>query len=545
MFAFVAVLLAPAGTSSAAGGELSGRTPLFLGTHTLYRTQGGRDLNLEVVELLASRGEIPERVAEIMGSPEQPQVLIARSQVVADNNLGTIEITVRDEDPAFVVALADAHAQAILESLRAEPTDDATSQVAALDQRAAGLADRVRELDGQITALPTESTDASLLIAERDAVYQQFRDTVALREQLRFGSGAGIDEPGLFSLQTAVAIPQQALSGSGDASSLPVPRSRAARGLIGFVLGALLGGAAALLMDRYDTRLRTRQGAEAAFGLPVVAEVPRLTREQQRARAIVMSESPASFEAEGYRVLRISAQLMSRWVLPTTMTDDPEVDLSDVQRDELDPLGEKATIVVTSASPSSGKTATAINLAASFAEIGRRVILLDCDFAGSDMGDWLDLPSQIGVGDYLSDSKHIWTVSALLRESSIDGVKVATSGSPKVAPGRLSGPTTRLLAEAHELADVVIVDTGPALSAPETSAFVTEADAVILVARAGHTSRREARRLSQLMARLEARLLGIALVAVPRHEMQASYRASSARFGSPRLPKLPLIGRRG
>jgi hypothetical protein len=72
----------------------------------------------------------------------------------------------------------------------------------------------------------------------------------------------------------------------------------------------------------------------------------------------------------------------------------------------------------------------------------------------------------------------------------------------------------RLLEEARTLANVVIVDTAPILSASVTRELVTLADAVVVVCRSGRATSHAADRCAELLERLGAPTLGVVLVGV-------------------------------
>ena len=116
----------------------------------------------------------------------------------------------------------------------------------------------------------------------------------------------------------------------------PEPGAGAAtRAVVGGLVGLSLAVALVLVLDRFDTRLRSRDQTEAATSRPVVAEIPPLSRQQQHDLEVVANAQPRSRAAEAYRVIR-GALLFHAGV------EDP----ADIRTD-----GEGLTVLVTSANP--------------------------------------------------------------------------------------------------------------------------------------------------------------------------------------------------
>jgi Mrp family chromosome partitioning ATPase len=97
----------------------------------------------------------------------------------------------------------------------------------------------------------------------------------------------------------------------------------------------------------------------------------------------------------------------------------------------------------------------------------------------------------------------------------LPNLKVIPSGHPTENPNRLisSDRMLRVLDEARQAADVVLVDAAPLLTGGEAASLLSEVDAVLLVARAGRTTVDEAERTAELLERLDAPVAGVALTA--------------------------------
>src|SRR6185295_3366813 len=76
------------------------------------------------------------------------------------------------------------------------------------------------------------------------------------------------------------------------------------RGLLGAFVGLLIGLGLAFGADRLSPRLRTRRDAQAAFAAPVLAEIPRLSADEQRSNTVTAQSRPRSRAAEAFRAAR-------------------------------------------------------------------------------------------------------------------------------------------------------------------------------------------------------------------------------------------------
>src|SRR5439155_26131808 len=210
-------------------------------------------------------------------------------------------------------------------------------------------------------------------------------------QDARDTSGA---KSGLLVLSRATPV-QDTSATSTSSSGVSAPRSRAVRVAGGAGIGLLLGLALALLLERIDTKLRTREAAELAFVLPVVAEIPPVRRSRRRRHEVLTASKPTSPVAEAYRSLRTALLLMPTQSVPRG--GDPTADdarLADGRsRLEARRRGGVANgtkvILVTSPGPAEGKSVTVANLAASLAESGRSVLVLSFDLRRPDVHHYL------------------------------------------------------------------------------------------------------------------------------------------------------------
>jgi capsular exopolysaccharide synthesis family protein len=178
------------------------------------------------------------------------------------------------------------------------------------------------------------------------------------------------------------------------------------------------------------------------------------------------------------------------------------------------------TLMVTSAVASEGKTLTATNLALTLSHsYKRRVLLIDADLRRPSVHEVLALPNQTGLTDALKTSDRsrlrFHTLSPLF--------SVLTAGRPDSDPmaGLVSETMSKILSEAAEQFDWVIVDTPPVALLPDANLLAAMIDTALLVVSANATPYPLVARAVQAIG--EQRILGVVLNRMAHAEMIGSY----------------------
>ena len=526
LVALVVVLGAALGwvtTPSAADGD---EPDYYRATHTLIaETTASSAPNLAQLSLLLQVGDVPERVAEDFGA--DPDVLASQVQVRQNPQVATLDIISVGTDPERTVRLADGFAGALLESLAESAQEERAAAGTELSTRLDELELRIADLDAQIS-----DGAGDLVQAQRDALVREYGVVYEDFQRLTRESEPTV---GLRTLEPAVAVPisgdafvaalQEAV-GAGDASEGgdasddedidPVveafdagpaePPSKTRRALLGGGLGLVLGLGGIVLFDRFDDRIRTKEEAEEAFGLPVVAEIPLLGRKQRRSYEVVSAERPRSRMAESYRGLRTGVQYMG---VVTSLVDGESATAPNGSGNGHS-RGAAKVVLVTSPGPAEGKSTTVVNLAATYAESGARVVIIDGDFRRPAIHEYVP---EAGVGRARRNDDE--GIAHLVGRTHIPGVSAITGLDERFAreqPADLLAWIRATIDEARTMADVVLVDTAPFLNVNDARDLLGVADLVVVVARSGKTKRQSADRMSETLARLGAKVVGVVLV---------------------------------
>jgi protein-tyrosine kinase len=177
-------------------------------------------------------------------------------------------------------------------------------------------------------------------------------------------------------------------------------------------------------------------------------------------------------------------------------------------------------VMVSSAVSGDGKTITATNLALTLSEsYRRRVLLIDADLRRPSVHKVFQLKNGSGLTDCLkaSTERRLPLVAASARLS------LLLAGRPDSDPmsGLTSGRMRRLLTEAAEHFDWVIIDTPPLVLLPDANLLAAMVDAAILVIGAGKTPYKLITRAIEAVGR--GRILGVVLNRVERAYMAGGY----------------------
>ncbi len=171
---------------------------------------------------------------------------------------------------------------------------------------------------------------------------------------------------------------------------------------------------------------------------------------------------------------------------------------------------DKRVFTITSALSNEGKSFVSLNLAASMARLGNRVILVDADLRASSLHRSFNLVAMKGLIDYLNG---VADLSGCLHETPIPGLWLVPAGGAIRAPAEAVGSQRMrdFLSEVREMvpAPFVIIDTPAASAVPEPQILARLSDALVIVVAANGTPRELVKQTIENAA--GATIFGIAL----------------------------------
>lgn len=411
--------------------------------------EAATNLNLVSLDAVADLTAEDMAAADLSGD-EVSEMIAVETQGASD----VVSITATDPDPEFAATVANAFAESYVDFRRE--------------------ADRNKV---------TEAID--LVQAELDALDADARDSdegQTLQKQVGRLQA-------LSALQTGNAEIVQA----AEAPSSPSIPKTGRNVSVGIVLGLLLGIGTALLMERFDRRLRTAADLEDVFDLPLLASIPESDALLSGADPTMVTVGLPQVEAEAFRMLRTRLRYFN------------------VDR-------QIKVVLTTSAAPDDGKSTTSWNLAAIAADTGSSAILVEADFRRPTAARRHRIAPAPGLAELLTHQTDIRTAIQQIPVRAVSAagspgstLDVITSGSPPPSPAELLGSTEmkNLLFTLSQEYDLVVVDAPPILAIADPIPLVPMVDGVIVVARLNKTTSDQAENLRQQLGNLGAPVLGV------------------------------------
>lgn len=469
-------------------------------------TENLTELRLRREEIEQERRVYDQMYQGLVGNSMDQVAAMAATPQVSNNGglLGLYQQLVRYQSVRdslttgrFSVATTNPDIQR-LDSLSLSAKNRLTS---AVGSRATALAAQLRVMDG----LMASDAAAVRQLPDAEAEEQRLRRQVETLQKLaddllREQQKARIDQ----AVEAGqVEVVDRALVPGG-----PMGRNGKKRIFFALLVGLLIGGSGALVLDRLNTALYGREEIESLLHLPVLAIVPRVTLDGPRRRGRL--RLPAS---AGKALARRKAPSPTEGLITVTDLHSAGSQAFRKLRTHLifstggDPL---RTLLITSPTASEGKSSVSSNLAVTFAQQKLRVLLVDADMRRARLHTLFEVDRLPGLTEVLARQA---TLEEVIRPTQIDGLHLLPAGTlvPNVSELLGSERMSAAMAELSARYDLLVVDTPPVLAAADAEILAVQTDATIVVVRAGQTERQSAQYAVQQLRAVGARVVGAVL----------------------------------
>jgi capsular exopolysaccharide synthesis family protein len=268
--------------------------------------------------------------------------------------------------------------------------------------------------------------------------------------------------------------------------ALPYRPDRVQLSLLGLLAGVFVGGIVLTAREQTNRAIQSPGDLQAFLDLPELGVVPR-------------SPGPEPFRS-------IAASLRLHF-----------------------PDGGARVLAITSAHHAEGRSTITARLAKALADTGKRVLALDADLRFSRLHQLFSLPNETGLAELLAVAAPISPaeITRVIRQTSHPRIELLTTGDAgEHSPDLLYSPRLEeILTCARKIFDIVLIDTPPMLHNSDARVIGRAAGSVVLVARAGKTTRDDALRVGQKLAEDRTPMVGSIL-----NDWKESSRANRLRI---------------
>ncbi|MBK6506685.1 MAG: polysaccharide biosynthesis tyrosine autokinase [Ignavibacteria bacterium] len=293
---------------------------------------------------------------------------------------------------------------------------------------------------GELVKLEREKGSAERLFLMLEQKYQE----ATINERARVGNASILD--------------------LGLDNNAPVAPDRPKIILFGVLAGLGLGLAFAFLRNYLDKSIKSPDELESK-GASVLSWIPKIEAVSKNgisAPEFIVGNKANSAASEAFKALRTRIQF------------------SKLESDQL------KTILVTSSIPMEGKTIVACNLAGSFAQAGKKVLILDCDLRKPRVHNVFETDKFPGLSDFLFTNV---TIEDITRRTPMDNLYFITSGTIPPNPSELLGSVQmkQFMNKLKESYDIIIVDSPPFITVTDSEILYNITDGTVLVCQANKT----------------------------------------------------------
>jgi capsular exopolysaccharide synthesis family protein len=250
---------------------------------------------------------------------------------------------------------------------------------------------------------------------------------------------------------------------AAEVPAAPIPSRQFLYLIQGLLTGALLAWGVAWLLEQLDKTAKTPEAVKKLLDYPTRGSIPEFPKDLQSelSRPVLIQQDPNSPISEVFRLLHTSLRFVQ--------SESPF-----------------QSLIISSSVMKEGKSTISANLAAACAELGRRVLVIDCDLRSPSQHKIWQIPNEGGLLDLLWEKAELTNakITNIVREV-MPSLDVIVSGGVNRNPTALldSSQMAELIAYGRQNYDLVIIDTPPLTAAADAAILGKLVDGILLVVR--------------------------------------------------------------
>ena len=283
--------------------------------------------------------------------------------------------------------------------------------------------------------------------------------------------------------------------------------------ILALLMGLIFGVGFAFFVDYLDNTVKGPEEIERLVGLPALGIIPMISSNNSKKNYPYYSNYRSSYSyaeenpEEREKIGEIkNIELINHLFPKLAVSEDYRTVRTSILFSHAD--SPPRTIAFTSSFPQEGKTATVTNIAISFSQLEKKVLLIDCDLRKPRLHKVFEARNRIGLSSYLIG---ISSIENAIQETSVENLWLLPSGPHPPNPAELinSKKMEELLEITKSKFDIVFIDTPPVLAVIDPVILCSISDAVVFVLKEGKTNRRPLFKAVDEIKRAKGQILGI------------------------------------
>lgn len=283
---------------------------------------------------------------------------------------------------------------------------------------------------------------------------------------------------------------------------------------LAFLFSTLLAIGAAVLSDVLDKSIRDPEQIATLFKTEVMGTLPQVKSWRRRRISAIANEGGATALVRADDLASVERERTVTGFEEAIRTLRNAILLGTFDR-------RLKSLMVTSATPSEGKTTTAVHLAIAHAQQKHKTLLIDGDMRRPGVHGKLGINPETGLAAVLQNGM-LWR-EKLVKLVELPDLDILPTGQSSRRGADLIGRSLpQILTEAAGEYDLVVIDSPPILGFPEPLQMAAAVDGVVIVAKAGETNRTAVGSALNTLQRVRANVVGLVLNEVTK-DMSDSY----------------------